>query len=287
MPYLKKSVIHKAMPIFSIITVSYNEKRNIQKTIDSVLGQTFHDFEYIVVDGGSTDGTKDIIQQHGRHLAWWCSEPDGGIYNAMNKGVTHATGNYVIFMNAGDWLHDEHVLENVYKSGMRADIIEGHTIRADKMVRQRAVYEDIFEHLFTDNISHQGAFIRRELLLAHPYDEKYKIVSDWKFWLETLILEEKTYAFIDMDVAYFDMTGISFTQIDLRENEREAVYQELFPPHMVRFIHSYNRAYRLALVKYAVYLHEHSHKGYELIRKIAKRVVKVVTWRLSRKMAKI
>ncbi len=264
------------MPIFTIITVCYNEAENIKKTLDSVIRQTFNDYEYIVVDGGSTDGTKDVIKQYESHLTWWCSEPDCGIYNAMNKGVLHATGDYVIFMNSGDWFHDDNVLENVYKSGMKAQIIEGHTIRTDKMIRQRQVYEDIFEHLFADTISHQGTFIKRELLLNHPYDEKYKIVSDWKFWIETLIIEENTYAFIDLDIAFFDMNGISFTQIELRENEREAVYKELFPPYMVNFIHSYNRAYHLALVKYAVYLDQHSHKGYELVRKIAKRVVKLV-----------
>ena len=260
----------------SVITINYNNCNGLRRTIESVANQTFNDYELIVIDGGSTDGTKEIIQQFAKHLSWWCSEPDKGIYNAMNKGVSHATGDYVIFMNAGDWFYNDYVLENVYRNEMNADIIEGHTIKADKMVRHRPVYEDLFEHLFTDTISHQGAFIKRKLLLAHPYDEKYKIVSDWKFWLETLILEENTYAFIDLDIAYFDMSGISFTQIELRENEREAVYRELFPPHMVRFIHSYLRAYHLALVKYAVYLDEHSHKGYELVRKIAKRVVKVV-----------
>ena len=264
------------MPIFTIITVCFNEVGNIKKTLESSVNQTFTDYELIVVDGGSTDGTKEIFQQFAKYLSWWCSEPDKGIYNAMNKGVSHATGDYVIFMNAGDWFYNDHVLENVYQNEMNADVIEGHTIRTDKMKRLKPLYDDIFERLFSDSISHQSTFIKRELLLSHPYDEKYKIVADWKFWLETLILEENTYAFIDLDIAYFDMSGISFTQIELRENEREAVYRELFPPHMVRFIHSYLRAYHLALVKYAVYLDEHSHKGYELVRKIAKRVVKAV-----------
>jgi hypothetical protein len=159
---------------------------------------------------------------------------------------------------------------------MKTDVIEGHTIRTDKMIRLKPIYEDLFERLFADNISHQSSFTRRELLLKHPFDEKYKIVADWKFWLETLIIENKTYSFIDLNVSCFDMNGISFTQIELRENEREQVCQELFPPHMTKLIHSYNRAYHLALVKYAVYLNEHSHKGYEIVRKIAKRVVKIV-----------
>lgn len=264
------------MHTFSVITVCYNEVGNIKKTLDSIVYQTFTDYELIVVDGGSTDGTKEIIEQYAQYLAWWCSEPDKGIYNAMNKGVTHATGEYVIFINAGDFLFDKKVLENVYKSGMKTDVIEGHTIRTDKMIRLKPIYEDLFERLFADNISHQSSFTRRELLLKHPFDEKYKIVADWKFWLETLIIENKTYSFIDLNVSCFDMNGISFTQIELRENEREQVCQELFPPHMTRLIHSYNRAYHLALVKYAVYLNEHSHKGYEIVRKIAKRMVKIV-----------
>lgn len=267
---------YKEMPFFSIITVCYNEVKNIRKTLDSIVCQTFTDYELIVVDGGSTDGTKSVIEQYVQHIAWWCSEPDKGIYNAMNKGISHATGEYCIFINSGDRLYDKYVLENVYKRGMQADIIEGYTIRTDKMVRHRPVYDDMCEHLFTDTISHQGTFIRHQLLLDHPYDEKYKIVSDWKFWLEALIIENHSYSFIDQDIAYFDMSGISFTLIELREQEREQVYQELFPPYMVKLVHSYNRAYYLALVKYAVYLNEHSHKGYEIVRKIAKRVVKIV-----------
>ncbi len=264
------------MPIFSIITVCYNEVKNIRKTLESTISQTFKDYELIVVDGGSTDGTKDIILQYEQHFTWWCSEQDRGIFNAMNKGVSHATGEYVIFINAGDRFFDHHVLEKVYHRGMQADIIEGHTIRTDKMVRHRPVYDDMCEHLFTDTISHQGTFIRRQLLLDHPYDEKYKIVSDWKFWLETLIIEDHSYSFVDLDISYFDMTGISFTQIEPREQEREKVYQELFPPYMVKLIHSYNKAYRLSLVKYAVFLDQHSSKGYSIVRKIAKRVVKIV-----------
>jgi glycosyltransferase involved in cell wall biosynthesis len=265
------------MPIFTIITVCFNEARNIKKTLESTVSQTFTDYELIVVDGASTDGTKDIILQYEKHLSWWCSEPDRGIYHAMNKGVTHATGDYVIFMNAGDWFHDRHVLEHVCQEGMHADVIEGHTIRTDTGKRLKPRYDDLVQRLLSDSISHQSTFIRRQLLLSHPYDEKYKIVADWKFWLETLIIEDHTYTFSDLDIAYFDMSGISFTQIEQREAEREAVYRELFPPHVVRLIHSYLRAYHLALVKYAVYLHEHSNKGYELVRKIAKRIVSLTT----------
>ena len=150
------------MPIFTIITVCYNEVGNIKKTLESSVNQTFNDYELIVVDGGSTDGTKDIILQFEKHLSWWCSEPDKGIYNAMNKGIAHAAGDYIIFMNAGDWFYDERVLENVCQKGLNADVIEGHTIRTDKMKRLKPLYDDIFERLFSDSISHQSTFIKPE-----------------------------------------------------------------------------------------------------------------------------
>lgn len=270
------------MPIFSIITVSYNEVASIRQTLDSIVNQTFKDFELIVVDGGSTDGTKEIIAQYNGLISWWCSEPDKGIYNAMNKGIAHATGKYVNFMNAGDSFFNNDVLQHVYDSRLCPDVIEGHVVRTDSKTRHKDVYEDLYVHLFSDTLSHQGTFIRRELLVSHPYDEKYKIVSDWKFWIETLILEERSYAFLDLDIAYYDISGISSTYPHKIAKEREEVIQELFTPYMQKFIHSYNSAYELPLVKYAVYLDKHWHKGYEIVRKIAKRVVKVAKWRQKR-----
>jgi glycosyltransferase involved in cell wall biosynthesis len=266
------------MPIFSIITVSYNEVASIKHTLDSIVNQTFKDFELIVVDGGSTDGTKEIIAQYDGQISWWCSEPDKGIYNAMNKGIAHATGKYVNFMNAGDYFFNNDVLQHVYDSRLCPDVIEGHVVRTDNNKRHKDVYEDLYVHLFSDTLSHQGTFIKRELLVSHPYDEKYKIVSDWKFWIETLILEQRSYAFLDLDIAYYDISGISSTHPQKIAMEREEVIQELFTPYMQKFIHSYNSAYELPLVKYAVYLDKHWHKGYELLRKIAKRVVKVAKW---------
>ena len=263
------------MPKFSIITVCFNEAANIRKTLDSIVNQTFTDYELIVVDGGSTDGSKELIAQYGRHIKWWCSEPDSGTYNAMNKGVMHATGEYVNFMNAGDRFYDLKVLETVSQSQLDADVIEGYVVDSRKHVHIREKSDDLCFHLFADTLSHQGSFIRRELLLSHPYDERYSIVADWKFWLETLFVARHTYAFIDLDIAYYDTAGISGNPETVWK-ERERVVQEMFPPHIVQLIHSYQDAYRLAAVQYTVWLDKHSPKGYQLIRKIAKRVVKAV-----------
>ncbi len=263
------------MPTFSIITVSYNEVKNIQRTLDSIGRQTCHDYELIVVDGGSTDGTVDLIRQYEHNITWWCSEPDRGIYNAMNKGVSHAIGDYLIFMNSGDAFYNNQVLAEVLNRGIHADVIEGYVIRTDKKRRLRERYKDIYVQLFTDTLSHQGAFIKRELLVAHPYDERYKIVADWKLWLETIILEGRSYAHVDTTIAYVDMTGISSVNVKQRLEEREAVIHELFPPSIVGLIQSYQKAYGLTLVRYAVELSEHYPIAYNLIRKIAKRVTKL------------
>ena len=111
--------------------------------------------------------------------------------------------------------------------------------------------------------------------MSHPYDEQYKIVADWKLWLETIILEQRSYDFIDTTIAYVDMTGISSVNVEQRLKERDAVIREMFPPAIVRLIQSYQKAYGLALVRYAVELSEHHPKGYNIVRKIAKRVTKL------------
>ena len=109
----------------SIITVNYNNRDGLQKTIDSVICQTFKDYEWIIIDGGSTDGSRELIEQYQDHFAYWCSEPDKGVYNAMNKGIAKAKGEYVNFMNSGDCFADANVLERLFADGYDEDIIAG------------------------------------------------------------------------------------------------------------------------------------------------------------------
>ena len=103
------------MPQLSIITINYNNLAGLQKTFESVFNQTFQDFEYIVIDGGSTDGSKELIEQYHDKIDYWVSEPDSGIYNAMNKGIVRANGEYLQFLNSGDSLLGENILKNVFK----------------------------------------------------------------------------------------------------------------------------------------------------------------------------
>lgn len=223
----------------SIITINYNNKEGLQKTIDSVVCQTWHDFEWIVIDGGSTDGSKELIEQYQQHFAYWCSEPDKGAYNAMNKGIDHAKGEYLLFLNSGDTLYDKDVLQKVDDLKLDADIISGQVERMDNHHSLRSYDEDILMQLYRDTLNHQGSFIKRSLFNDLRYDESLKIVSDWKFWLETIVWRNASVEIIDLIVAKQDMRGISNIMNPELIQERELIKQSLFPPRILKELQDY------------------------------------------------
>lgn len=211
----------------SIITVNYNDALGLERTIKSVIAQTFHDYEFIIIDGGSNDESIEIIKKYERHINYWISEKDGGIYPGMNKGLQQAKGNYVNFMNSGDSYHDPFVLERIFSFDTNADIITGaHIGSPHPNIGKNGV---TMYDLYTGAIDHQASFIKREVALRHPYDEKYKIVSDWKFFIEALIFNDCSFFYIDTIVVDVDMTGISNTNKQLNEQERQSVLKELLP----------------------------------------------------------
>ena len=200
----------------SIITVNYNDAKGLEHTIKSVISQSYRDFEFIVIDGGSSDGSLDIIKKYERNIDYWVSEPDGGIYQGMNKGLRQAKGDYVNFMNTLD---------------TDADIITGtHIGSPHPNVGKNGIS---LYTLCTGAVDHQASFIKRDVALRHPYDEKYKIVSDWKFFIEALVIDDCSFFYTDTIVVDVDMTGISNTSLDLNRREREAVLKELFPERIL------------------------------------------------------
>ena len=218
----------------SIITVNYNDSKGLEHTIKSVISQSFHDYEFIVIDGGSTDDSVNIIRKYEQYINYWVSEPDGGIYPGMNKGLRPAQGEYVNFMNGGDCCHSSDVLEKIFSLDTDADIITGnHAENGLKNVGQGGV---TMLDLYKWAIDHQASFIRRELALGHPYDEKYRIVSDWKFFIEALVLDNCSFYYTDTIVVDVDMDGISNTNFELDKKEREMVLKELFP---IRILEDY------------------------------------------------
>ena len=216
----------------SIITINRNNRDGLLSTIDSVLLQTARiQFEYIVIDGASIDGSIDLIRSRSGEIDYWISEKDGGIYNAMNKGVAQAQGEYCLFLNSGDTLNDSDVVRDVLP---HLDELHDFVIGSIFEGKNRTTVPDpiTFLWMYKASIPHSGAFIRRSLLLKYPYDETLKIVSDWKFFLKALIIDNASYKLIERPIACFDKTGISSTQPLKVEEERRKVLDELIPPRI-------------------------------------------------------
>lgn len=170
-------------PVLSIITIVYNNVRDIERTMRAVLNQTYPHIEYLVIDGASTDGTKDIIARYKDQLATFISEPDKGIYDAMNKGLKLATGDYVLFMNSGDELYDPETVAAVFASGADADIYYGETEMYNEnweslgQRRHQAPEKFTWESFkYGMSISHQAIYIKRTII--EPYDLQYRYSAD-------------------------------------------------------------------------------------------------------------
>lgn len=260
---------------FSVITVNYNNKTGLENTIKSVISQTFSGYEFIVVDGGSSDGGSDIINQYHGYFSWWCSEPDTGVYNAMNKGIMHANGDYLIFMNSGDVFYDDNVLENVVNLNIDADIISGQVERMDngKLIREYTG-NDLLMQLYQDTINHQGSFIKRSLFDHSKYDESLKVVSDWKFWVEKIIYEGCKTEVIRLIIAKQDMTGLSTSSSIFWHDERKKVIDELFPKLIQKELD--NRFRNRGFWKRIDYLENHNRFAYVFARKSLAAFVKMI-----------
>ena len=198
---------------FSIITVCYNASATIRETIASVLDQTYQELEYIVVDGKSSDGTVEILQGIGDERMRFVSEKDSGIYNAMNKGLKMATGDYLIFLGADDTFYDKRTLERVAAKLTDSDDV----IYGDVMLKQR---QRLYNGPFTRwtwghrNISHQCIFYPRSVYTRYLYDEKYRSVADWDYNLR-LLIDGIRFTYIKETICTFnDADGLSSSSKD-------------------------------------------------------------------------
>ncbi|MBR1756341.1 MAG: glycosyltransferase, partial [Alphaproteobacteria bacterium] len=214
----------------SVITICYMEK-NIARTCESILKQKNQDFEWIVIDGGSTDGTLKILQRYASRIDKLISEPDGGIYNAMNKGVKLAKGEFVNFMNGGDEFYDDYATDNFLTlDTYRADVVYGNVCITEQdgshWIKKYPAQpnKDFF---YWDSLGHQGCFIARKLLVQNGYDEHKLIVSDWKKWLE-FVRDKKRFVYLDKTIARFYLTGVSKQRPLVHAFERCQVTQEFF-----------------------------------------------------------
>lgn len=223
---------------FSIITVCYNEQKNIKTTCESVCGQTFSDFEWIVIDGGSTDGTLEIFAEYRDRIDVLVSESDDGIYNAMNKGIGRASGEYVVFMNGGDRFADQEVLASV-AAVPRRDIIFGDLglEGTDDEVKK---YPDTLRknYLLKEMMPHQASFFRRALFGKYGLlDESFKIAADYDLFVRLIHIGKVSYHHIPQTLAVFDETGVSSDpkMRALRKRENHRVRMKYFPRYRLSF----------------------------------------------------
>lgn len=221
-------------PAFSIITICFNEAAGIRHTCKSIVGQTHADREWIVIDGGSTDGTVDILGEFREHIDCLVSEPDQGIYDAMNKGIAKANGQYLVFMNGGDRFASPDALAWVAAAPPK-DLIYGDLI-FDRPDGEVATYPDQLcsGSLLTHMVPHQATFYRRSLFERFgQYDTRFRIAADYDLYVRLLEVGKVAHHHIARPIAVFDRSGISNNPQHrrLKKQENHRIRMQYFPAY--------------------------------------------------------
>lgn len=209
-------------PRVSIITVVRNDAVGLGRTMDSVAAQDYANREYIIVDGASTDGTRDVLERRAAEVTRWISEPDDGIYQAMNKGARMAAGDYLCFMNAGDRFASTVALTSMFTPPPRSELLWGDCIiesdRGEEYDRARDVLKRLHRQM---TVSHQSLFVRREVLLDRPFDESLRIAADYDFLCDRL-LSGASWEYRPVPVSRINDTGASarIYRTSIREKRR-------------------------------------------------------------------
>ncbi|WMI68457.1 glycosyltransferase family 2 protein [Mangrovimonas sp. YM274] len=203
----------------SIITINYNNVLELKNTFESVFSQNYQDFEYIVIDGGSTDGSKALIEQYSDQIDYWVSEPDMGIYDAMNKGIAKGSGDYLYFLNSGDTFYNAEVLDHITKllDSKKTDIIYGNVNDVNEetgasAIRPKTNLDKI--ELFHKMVCHQALFCHRRLFQDNLFKIKYKIKADFEWLLHAFSRYTPKVLNTDFIIANYLLGGLSEVQYD-------------------------------------------------------------------------
>lgn len=228
----------------SIITVNLNNAIGLKATLESVAQQTCQDFEHVIIDAGSTDGSVDVIREYESTIdkqksvtLKWISEPDKGIYDGMNKGIIKASGEYLYFLNSGDTLVDKSVLESLTSELAKGE--EDIIVSRINFTNSEGIYYADYQprmtkislfHYLQTGIPHQSALILRSLFTQYGvYDLQYRIVADWEFFLRALVLNTASLRYTNITIANFDGTGLTSTHGKEMRIEIEKVIRNHFP----------------------------------------------------------
>ena len=215
-------------PLLSIITINYNDAIGLEKTISSVVDQTYKEFEYLIIDGSSTDSSLKVIEKYIDNIQYWVSERDSGIYNAMNKGIKAATGKFLLFLNSGDVLSNSKALQEfVLNSDFDGDVIYGDY----KFENGEKIFPDQLTPLFfiRTSLPHQSTFFNKKVFDEMGlYDEKYRISADRAFYIKCFLSNKFIFKHITYHLCIFDLSGVSNDSsfVKRKELEDEVIFKE-------------------------------------------------------------
>jgi glycosyltransferase involved in cell wall biosynthesis len=231
----------------SIITINKDNIAGLKKTLSSVVGQTCKKFEWIIIDGASTDGSGDAIKSCESDISFWISEPDTGIYNAINKGIRIATGDYCLFLNSGDYLINTHVINDLFNELAEtelADIYYSDMITSDNEYVAYPVNLDL-NFLIVNCISHQNSIIRKELFVRHGYyTEKRNLASDREFWIKAMYLYKAKFKHLNTMISVYDRTGDSAVNWKVYVDEDIICLDTIFDPEIAGVLKKYKIFYQ-------------------------------------------
>lgn len=235
-------VLSSSGPTISIVTVNLNNSCGLEKTIASVISQNYSQIEYLLIDGGSTDESVAIIEKHSNHLTYKVSEPDNGVYAAMNKGVKKATKEYILFLNSGDVFYSGSSIQQL------AGVSNGHDFIYGDLIVREGTHDWVksypsnlsFSYFLKDSLPHPCTLIKRSLFASiGMYNEKLKIVSDWEFFVNAICRYNATYKHIDQPIAIFSFHGLSSKSEnqELLWHERDTILKKGFGMFLTDYSH--------------------------------------------------
>lgn len=213
--------------MIDVITINKNNIDGLRKTIESVVCQTrFDQVNMIIIDGGSDDGSVDVIKQYQDRINYWVSEKDDGIYHAMNKGIDVAAGDYCIFLNSGDYFSSNNVIERILPE-LDRDIVYGDEYKDNGKTIKLSKYPSIIDDNFFRKtaLPHQSTFIRTRLLKNIHYSTKWKLLGDWLWFRERIVVDKVSYKHVNFSISVYNLFGMSTVNRDLHNKEKEEYYK--------------------------------------------------------------
>mgnify|MGYP001019914496 CR=1 FL=1 len=242
----------------SIITVCKNAENTIERTIKSVISQTYKDIEYIIIDGKSSDNTVNIINKYIDKTGCFISEPDSGIYEAMNKGVKQASGEYCLFLNSDDYLYNDRVLEHIFYQKPEADIIYGdvfYDYGNGKLELKKEPDKISFYYLYNGGICHQSQFIKKELFIKYGlYDESYRLSADYELQIRLIVKHNISTFYIPHAISVFsilDSPMRTHANSQLSLIERRKAQENNFSPGLLELLDDYHKIKRSPALRVA------------------------------------